>query len=302
MIIEGAIIYANILALLALGLTLTYITTNVPNFAQGSFAVVCSYVALTLKELFKIHPYISLPILFIVGAFVGLITYLLLKPLIKRGASIEMLMIATLAIDVIIFGTLGAYSEILSPIINSTAAKFIFSNIDFSFFGFKGVFLVSTIVVVLLLTLLYIMLYKTKFGVALRASMENPSLAQAMGIDVEKTRLFSWLISGGLAGIAGGLLPFVEEIVPGTGGFIIISIFAASIVGGLRHISGAILGGYIIGLSETLVTYGLSLILGAGFLVYGKVISLIIMIATLLLAPEGITGIDWKKVRKRLEG
>ncbi|MEO2117282.1 MAG: branched-chain amino acid ABC transporter permease, partial [Methanocaldococcus sp.] len=99
---------------------------------------------------------------------------------------------------------------------------------------------------------------------------------------------------------AGGLLPFMQEIVPSTGDLIIISIFAASIVGGLRHISGALIGGYIIGISESLITYYLSLTFGAGFLVYGKVISLIIMIMTLLIAPYGITGVDWRKVKKML--
>ncbi len=300
MILEGAIIYSNILVLLSLGLTLTYITTNVPNFAQGSFAVIGSYVALTLLKLYNISPYLSLPILFIVGAIVGFLTYLALKPLIKRNASIEMLMIATLAIDLFLFGFIGAYSGILGDIVGSTMAKFVFSNIDFSYLGFKGILFVSTGVIILLLLSLYILLYKTKFGIALRASMENPDLAQTMGIDVEKTRMFSWILSGGLAGIAGGLLPFIQEIVPATGEFIIISIFAASVVGGLRHISGALIGGYIIGLSESLITYYLSLILGAGFLVYGRVISLIMMVVTLLFAPEGITGIDWRKVKKSL--
>jgi branched-chain amino acid transport system permease protein len=300
MILEGAIIYSNLLVLLALGLTLTYITTNVPNFAQGSYAIVGSYVALTLLKLCGLCPYLSLPILFVVGAVVGLVTYLALKPLIKRGASVEILMIATLAIDLILLGAIGAYSEILSAITGSTQTKFVFANLDFTAFGFKGILFVSSFVILLLLIGLYLLLYKTKFGIALRASMENPALAQTMGIDVEKTRLFSWILSGALAGVAGGLLPFMQEIVPATGGLIIISIFAASIVGGLRHISGALIGGYIIGISESLITYYLAQAFGTGFLVYGKVISLIIMIITLLIAPYGITGVDWKKVKKML--
>ena len=296
MIIEGAIIYSNLLVLLALGLTLTYITTKVPNFAQGSYAIVGSYTALTFLKLFNINPYYSLPILFVVGGIVGYITYLCLKPLIKRNSSVEILMIATLAIDLIILGAIGAYSEILSGIVGTTQAKFVFANVDFSLFGFRGILFVSTIVVIILIGLLYLLLYKTKFGIALRASMENPALSQTMGIDVEKTRMFSWILSGGLAGIAGGLLPYMQEIVPLTGDLIIISIFAASVVGGLRYINGALLGGYIIGLSESLITYGLSLIFGAGFLVYGKVVSLIIMILTLLISPSGIYSLDWKKI------
>ncbi|RLG25436.1 hypothetical protein DRN85_05905 [Methanosarcinales archaeon] len=99
---------------------------------------------------------------------------------------------------------------------------------------------------------------------------------------------------------AGSLLPFRQEIVPATGAIIIVSIFAASIVGGLANISDAVLGGYVIGLSESLVTYRLSLILGSGVLIYGKVISLSILLLMLLLAPKGLTSIEWKKRWKRL--
>lgn len=293
-VLQGAITYANLLVLLSLGLTLTYITTGVPNFAQGSFAIVGAYFALTLFSLFGIHPYFAIPLAFIVGGIVGILTYVcILKPLIKKNATIDMLMIATLAWDLILFGGIGAFAEILSGITKQTETQFIFTNLDFDVFGIPGRLIVSSFLILLTVFGLYILLYKTKFGIALRASMENPSLAEAMGVNVENTRLFSWFLSGALAAMAGAVLPFLQEIEPATGGFIIVSIFAASIVGGLRHIAGGVIGGYIIGLSESLVTYGLSSIFGTGVLVYSKVISLIIMIFTLLYAPEGITGTKW---------
>ena len=74
-VIEGTIVWSNIMVLLALGLTLTYITTAVPNFAQASFAVVGSYIALTLLRLIGLDPYLSLPLTFIIGGAVGLSTY-----------------------------------------------------------------------------------------------------------------------------------------------------------------------------------------------------------------------------------
>ncbi|MEM3061122.1 MAG: branched-chain amino acid ABC transporter permease, partial [Candidatus Bathyarchaeia archaeon] len=61
-VLEGAIIYSNLLVLLSIGLTMTYITTGIPNFAQGSFAVFGSYISLSLFYVFGIHPYYSLPI------------------------------------------------------------------------------------------------------------------------------------------------------------------------------------------------------------------------------------------------
>lgn len=301
-VIEGTIVWSNIIVLLALGLTMTYITTAVPNFAQASFAVVGSYIALTLLRFIGLDPYLSIPLTFIIGGLIGVSTYYIaLKPLIKRKASIEMLMIATLAWDLILFGIIGAYSEILGSLTKRTETLFVFTNLDFEVYGLPGRLIVSTMLVLLTIIGLYLLLYKTKFGIALRASMENPSLAEAMGINVENTRLFSWFISGSLACMAGSILPYLQEIVPQTGYFLIVSIFAASIVGGLYHIAGALIGGYIIGVSESLFTYLLSMLFGPGVLVYGKVISLIIMIIAILIIPRGVTGTDlWRRLEKWL--
>ncbi len=293
-VIEGALVYSNLLILLSIGLTITYITTGVPNFAQGSFAIFGSYVALTLLLLHNIHPYFAIPIALVLGGIIGVLIYVIvLKPLIARGAEIVTLMIATLATDLIFLGCIGAYSEYLRSITKRITTKFIFTQYDFSIGNFSAILFVSTLVIVVLLLFLYTLLYKTKFGIALRASMENPALAEIMGVNVEYTRIFSWFLSGALSGVAGCLLPFRQEIVPATGAIIIVSIFAASIVGGLSSIYGALIGGYIIGTSESLVTYALSKLLGPGVLVYGKVISLFVLIIALIVAPRGIMGLKF---------
>jgi branched-chain amino acid transport system permease protein len=95
------------------------------------------------------------------------------------------------------------------------------------------------------------------------------------------------------------LLPFRQEIVPATGSLIIVSIFAASIVGGLGNIYGALLGGYVVGVSESYITFQLSTIFGPAILVYGKVVSLIILVITLILAPKGLAGIRWRRIWHR---
>ena len=300
-VVEGALVYSNLLALLAIGLTLTYITTGVANFAQGSFAVIGSYLTLTLLYLFEVHPYYSIPAAFVSGGILGIGVYtIVLRPLIKRGATPVILMIATLALDLVLLGLIGAYAGVLSDATGRDAVKFIFTPLDYEVLGVQGILVVSTLVILFLITLLLFLLYRTNFGIALRASMENPSLAEVMGVNLEYTRLFAWTLSGALSATAGSLLPFRQEIVPATGAIIIVSIFAASIVGGVANIFGAVLGGYLIGLSESLVTYKLSLIIGSGVLIYGKVISLAILLTMLLLSPQGLAGVrlrrDWTKL------
>ncbi|AIG98270.1 MULTISPECIES: branched-chain amino acid ABC transporter permease [Archaeoglobus] len=299
-IIEGSLIYSNLLVLLSIGLTITYITTAVPNFAQGSFAVFGAYIALTMLRLFGIHPYASLPVTFILGGLLGIAAYILvLRPLIQRGATVVIMMIATLAFDLILLGIIGSYSDTLASITRKSTSKYTFIPTDFTIFSFSASLFVSSLVIILVLASLAVLLYKTKFGIALRASMENPALAEVMGVNVEYTRIFSWFLSGALAAMAGCLLPFKYEIVPSTGAIIIVSIFASSIVGGLSSIYGALIGGYIIGFSETSVTYGLSTFFGAGLLLYGRVVSLIVLVITLVLAPRGITGVNWRRVSWR---
>ena len=300
-ILEGAVVYSNLLVLLGIGLTITYITTGVPNFAQGSMAVFGSYLSLTLWLVLGLHPYYSLPFSFIFGGAIGVGIYsLVLRPLIKREAMEVTLMIATLAVDMILIGILGAYSETLRSLTRMATTKFIFTPMDFELFGIEAVLVISSFIIFLLLLALFFLLYRTKFGIALRASMENPTLAEIMGVDVEHTRLFSWFLSGSLAAVAGSMLPFRQEIVPLTGTIIIVSIFAASVVGGLSSIYGALAGGYVIGISESLVTFYLSTVLGSGILVYSKVVSLVVLVIALIVAPMGIAGLSiWRNKKWR---
>jgi branched-chain amino acid transport system permease protein len=206
-------------------------------------------------------------------------------------------MIATLAVDLILLGILGAYSDFIGTLTRKSATRFIFTPYDFPIGFLSGIFVVSILVIASILLGLYLLLYKTKFGVAMRASMENPDLAEIMGVNVETTRTVSWILSAGLAATAGVLLPFRQEIVPMTGGLIIVSIFASSIVGGLSSILGALLGGYIVGMSESFVTFQFSGIFGSGVLVYSRVISLLVLVVMLILAPRGLVSIRWRKIK-----
>ena len=86
-VFEGAVVYSNLLVLLSIGLTITYITTGVPNFAQGGMAVFGSYLSLTMSIFWGIHPYYSIPLSFILGGIVGIGIYaLVIRPMIRKEA------------------------------------------------------------------------------------------------------------------------------------------------------------------------------------------------------------------------
>jgi len=289
-----AIIFSSLLTLLSIGLTLTYLTTKVPNFAHGTFAAVGAYITLTAVMVWKGNLYHYLCLAFVIGGATALAQYILvLKPLTRRGASIVGLMIATLAIDIILLAILNIYADYLSRQFKIFSRYFYLRPYDVTIIGWRGVLIVAPTLAVVTVTLIQSVLTRTKFGVAMRAAIENPSLASVVGVNVNLVYAVSWFIAGGLAGLAGGLLPLHLLSNPDVGATLIASIFAASIVGGLLNIYGAVLGGFLIGFAEILGTSYIASWVGTWVIPYRPMIPLVAIAVTLLLAPKGLLGVNW---------
>ena len=298
-LLSRAIIFSSLLTLLSIGLTLTYLTTKVPNFAHGTFAALGAYVTLTAVKLWMGNPYHFLFLALLIGGIVGLTQYLIVfRPLMRRGATIVGLMITTLAIEFILLASMNIYADYLSTQFKIRSRYFLLSYYDLNIVGQKGILIVAPTLAVATVTLLYLALTRTKFGVAMRAAIEDSSLASVVGINVNRVYAISWFIAGGLGGLAGALLPLWFPGNPDMGSKVIVSVFAASIVGGLGSIYGAVLGGFLIGLAEILGTSELAIELGSGVIPYRPLIPLIAIAITLLLASEGLTGINWRGVTK----
>jgi branched-chain amino acid transport system permease protein len=277
-------------------------TTKVPNFAHGSLATVGFYVCLTASRLWTINPYVSLPLGFALGACAGGILYVMVvRPLIKRGANFVILMIATLAFDLLLLSVFNIYADYLARTWRITSRYFLLRGFDFSLGDQPGLFLIAPIVMVAEIGALHMILTHTRFGVAMRATVENPSLASVVGINVDLVYATSWLVAGGLAGASGVLMSLWFMGNPDIGASMLISIFAASVVGGLLSIYGAFLGGFLVGLVEVLGTSCLSGIVGAWIIPYRPIIPLIMMILTLLTLPKGIAAMKWKETFRRLK-
>ncbi|MER3602004.1 MAG: branched-chain amino acid ABC transporter permease [Nitrososphaerota archaeon] len=294
----SSVVYASLFGLMALGLTLTYITTKVPNFSYGSLVTVGAYTAYTLFRLRGLNPYQSIPITFIMGGVVSVALYLLvLRPLARRGASLLSLMIATLALDIAFVGIFGIYTDILQLSWGLFDAKYFFQlRADFQLLGLPGVFFASPAALVAISGFLYFLLNRTRFGVAMRAAIENPSLSKVLGINVERMYLFAWFLAGGFGALAGS---FYVLWLPGsinTGSVIIVDIFASSILGGLSSIFGALIGGVIVGASEILLTTAAINLLGSWVAIYQTAIPLAIMIATLMIVPNGLVSVNWRRM------
>jgi branched-chain amino acid transport system permease protein len=292
------VVYASLFGLMAIGLTLTYITTKVPNFAYGSFVTVGIYTSFSLFRLNKVNPYFATPLAFGLGALSSVVMYLgVLRVLARRGSSLVALMISTLAIDVAFVGIFGIYSDYLSSTYRIIDTKYFARfGTDFVLFGSPGLVFVAPISLVLVTAALYLHLTRTRFGIAMRASVENPNLARVVGIDVEKTYIFAWFLAGGFAAMAGA---YYTLWLPGgisAGSDLIVEIFAASVLGGLNSIYGGAIGGFLIGASEILLTQAGVELFGAWVLIFQKGVPLVLMAMTLLIFPRGLSSIDWRRI------
>ena len=301
-VIENSIVYGSLFGLMAIGLTLTYLTTKVPNFAYGSFVTIGIYTSFTLYKIDRINPYFGTPIGFLIGGLSSVAMYLgILRVLARRGSSLVALMISTFAVDIGFLGILQIYTDQLYYHYSKFDVKDFFPlGTDFSMFGLPGMLYVAPISLGLITAALFLLLTKTKFGVAMRASVENPGLARVLGIDVEKVYTFAWFLAGGFAAIAGTFYPIWLPASVNEGSIIIVETFASSVLGGLSSVYGAMVGGLIIGASEILLTaVGVDLI-GSWVSLYQKGIPLIIMVITLLFLPHGIVSVKWRRLPRSL--
>ncbi len=309
--ISNSIIYGSIVGLMCVGLTATYLTTKVPNFAVADFVVVGIYASSAAYILWNVQsPYLTTPLSLIFGGAVAVAMYLIvLRPLIRRGSSLVVLMIATLAVDIIFQGIFELFVDYMGSkygrILADKGYGGQFYSLqqlpDFQILGGNsGLLFIAPVALVIVSFSLYFLLTRSKFGVAMRASIENANLARTVGINVEQVNIVSWFLAGGIAGLAGGLYAIHTGTPESSATVIIVEIFAGSVLGGLGSIYGAIIGGLIIGASEIYLTSILENLFGSQVLNFEKGIPLAIMIVVLLVAPEGLTAINWRRIGKRI--
>jgi branched-chain amino acid transport system permease protein len=291
---------------MCVGLTLTYLTTKVPNFFYGSLVVIGMYTSFSLYWIQRLDAYTTGPFAFLMGGVSSVVIYLaVLRPLTRRGANLVSLMIATLAVDIMIQGMFGAYADYLTSRYGTSLGPqgfnpyIMYQLRDFAFLGINGLFYVAPVTLITFALLLYTLLTRTKFGVAMRAAIENPALAKILGINVERVYVVSWFLAGGLASLAGTYWVIGYGGTSDTSSGLIVSIFSGSVLGGLSSVYGAVGGGLLVGASENYLTTQLSQSLGSWVVNFQKGIPLAIMVVTLLILPRGIISLNWRRIFRR---
>jgi branched-chain amino acid transport system permease protein len=291
----AALVFASELTLLSIGFTLTYLTAKVPNFAHGTYAGIGIYVSYTFAKIWGRSPYLGFPVAFIIGGVFSVLVYkLVIGALANMGGGAIVLTISTLAIQIFLTALLQIYAYYLRERYSTYSMAFLLKDFDFKLAGFPGIFVVSLSLTIFSVFALHYMLTRTKIGIAMRATAEDPELASVLGIDTNQIQLFSWFLTGGLACLAGAMIPLWFQSNPQSGAMIITSIMAGSLLGGFNSIYGSVVGGAIVGMSEILLTTWGQAVIGVWVGEWRPVVPMIFLVAVLLIEPGGIQG-GWDK-------
>ena len=274
----NGVVTGGILALPAVAFSLLWQLLRFPNFAVSTYLTVGAYAALTLNQGLRVSIGWSW-----LGALVG------------TGA-------IALAVDRIAFRPMRdrrpfslAIASIGVAFVLENVVRFIWGN-DFRSFdvpvtramevaglriGRDQLLILG--VAVILMTLAQVFLRRTRLGIAMRATADNPSLAAVKGIPTERVIAVATLGGGALAGGAGVFLGLDASIDPLMGGSLIISVFAAAILGGIGSAPGALGGALIVGIVEEVGT----LVIPP---TYKTAIGFVIILVVLLVRPTGLAG------------
>ncbi|MCI3027823.1 branched-chain amino acid ABC transporter permease [Desemzia sp. C1] len=270
----------SIYALIALGYTMVYGIIKLINFAHGDIYMVGAFIGYTMIHSFGMGFFPALLTAMALSALLGvLIERIAYKPL--RHATRIAVLITAIGVSYLLQNGMlyfyGAEVRSFPQVVDNTlfeVAGLQVSRIQLLIFA-------TTLV---LMVLLQFIVQKTKMGKAMRAVSTDSSAAQLMGINVDNVISFTFFLGSALAGAAGVLVGlYYNTIDPMMGVAPGLKAFVAAVLGGIGFIPGAVLGGFTIGIVETLVSaYGNSMIRDA--VVYG------ILILILIIRPAGILG------------
>lgn len=277
-VLVAGILLGGIYSLASIGLNLIFGVVRIVNFAQGELIMLAMYATAALYVGIGLDPYLSIvvvvPALFLLGV---LLQRLILQPL--QGESM-MQIFATFGVLMIFQNLVTALTRgenvSIDTVYGSTVIQLGTVNISL-------VRLIVLVAVTLIAVGLNIWLRRSLAGKAIRAVAQDRQAARLMGIDVERTFMLAFGIGAALAGLAGALLTPIYTLSPQIGGNFILAAFAVVVLGGLGSVTGAFIGGFIVGIVESFAGFYIDPVLK-------QAIWFLIFIIVLIVRPQGLLG------------
>jgi branched-chain amino acid transport system permease protein len=299
--IADGLVVGSVIALGAVGLTLTYSILRFANFGQGEFMTSGAYLAVTALSLVlavtgggvmePLGPFsfgwqlvVAMVAAAALTAVLALVVDWLLFRRLRRGNAITLVIAsfgASLALRNLLqflYGTLPEYYSREIQIAIRLVPRDVLGGLRVT----PDQMLVIGLTLALMLVL-QALLTRTTLGRAMRATAQNPALARVAGVDTDAVIRATWVIGASLAAVAGVFAGVVGQVRPGLGFELLLPLFAAAILGGIGSVRGAVAGGYVVGLAESASVP----LVGAE---YRAATAFVVLIAILLTRPTGLFG------------
>lgn len=277
-IITG-ILTGGVYALMASGLTLVFGVMEIINIAQGALVILGAYLSFVLQQYLNIDLFlgllITMPAMFILGVAIELA---FIRPL-KRNRTMLSILV-TFAIALIIEGLLGIQ---FSTSYVQLHAWYVTASFDIGGYYLAYIYVFGFILSVVLLAGLYFLLYRTKFGQSIRASMLNRTAAELIGVDVEKVSAITFGIGIALTAAGGMAYGATSAFNPGSSYDLISRLLVIIILGGMGSLRGALIASLVMLIIEDVTAVVWSP-------VWSSTVFFMLLVFILLVRPQGLFG------------
>ncbi|WDL97576.1 branched-chain amino acid ABC transporter permease [Alicyclobacillus sp. ALC3] len=273
------ILTGGVYALMASGLTLIFGVMDIINVGQGALVVMGAYLSYALEQLLHVDLMlgllITMPLMFIFGVA---IQWVLIRPL-KKDRTMLSIMV-TFGLALLIEGVLGA---VFSTNFVQLQAWYTTASVDIAGIHVAYIYIFTFGLAVIFLSALYFVLYKTRFGQAIRASMQNRTAAQLIGINVEWVQAVTFGLGTALAAAGGMAFGAVNAFDPGSSYDLISRLLVVIILGGMGSLSGAMIASLIMLTVEDFIAVAWSP-------VWSTLVFFAILVIVMLVRPQGMFG------------
>lgn len=283
----SSLVIGSIYALLALAMSITYKASEVPNFAQGEMAMVSTFITFVLLSTYNFPFYIALLGSIVFAFLLGVLLEFVFLRRAKDPSPLSYIII-TIGFQLMLYG-LAAWkwgSEQQQINLPFSESKVIYQNDSFAITELN---LATIVIALLVLFIVYLLIQKTKLGLAMKACQQNVNAAKMNGISANFIMLVSFGISSVVGAIAGILIAPIITLDPSMMWDPLLKGFAAGVLGGMKSLWGVVLGGFLLGIIENLFGFYVSI-------EFKSVVAFLIIVVVLYFRPSGI--FDKHYVRK----
>jgi branched-chain amino acid transport system permease protein len=274
------VLTAGVYALMASGQTLIFGVMKVVNLAQGAMVILSAYLSYQLFTSFGIDPLLAIPVTTVVMFALGVVVQLLfLRPLRAEDRS-ELSLLVTFAVALLLEGIMSVTWNTSVRSINTSYAN---SSWTVGGYHITLVRLWAFLLSIAALGILYVLLNRTRFGRAIRATVQNPESARLLGVESDRVSALGFGLGAATAAAAGSIYGLLYPFNSGSHYDLISRLLSIVLLGGLGSIGGAVVGALIVSTSSAVVAATISPS-------WSEMTFFVILLLVLLVRPQGLFG------------